>query len=234
MILSILDFTIQQKTILSGIDLNQSILSSGSILNPINNIQTVATSIRNAMKLMTDYIKNNNQNVIKNGRIVDIVLSITIALIYIVTLVIEIKWINSNKQETYQCLFSLPKKVVSELAENRDSKSKENKNEEINKQDENILKIFNSGGSDESLSDMILMVIGTVFISLVLVINVILFYFLNFEKKFNENSFLEKINDKLINISLLQNMFYDENLLLNQTKISTLIDSEKKILNEIK
>lgn len=55
---------------------------------------------------------------------------------------------------------------------------------------------------------------------------------LNFEKKFNENSFLEKINDKLINISLLQNMFYDENLLLNQTKISTLIDSEKKILNE--
>ena len=72
---------------------------------------------------------------------------------------IELKWINSNKQETYQCLFSLPKNIVSELAENLDTKKSDHQAEEMNKQDENILKIFNSGMSSEnSLSDVLLII----------------------------------------------------------------------------
>ncbi|KAK8843906.1 hypothetical protein M9Y10_024989 [Tritrichomonas musculus] len=175
---AILDFTIQQRMILDAYEITPAILSSGTILNPLNNVYPIITNINTAFEYMISYINENNDKIHKIAKIVLVVLVIVLSVLPSLALFIEVKWINSNKIEIYQCLFSLPKKVVSELAENRDSKSKENKNEEINKQDENILKIFNSGGSDESLSDMILMVIGTVFISLVLVINVILFYFL--------------------------------------------------------
>ena len=86
--------------------------------------------------------------------------------------------INSNKQETFECLFSLPKSIVSEFAENRESKNKENKNEEKNKQEENILKIFNSGGIDESITGIMLMIIGTVIIDSIVVVFVVLFCYL--------------------------------------------------------
>ncbi|KAK8897352.1 hypothetical protein M9Y10_015294 [Tritrichomonas musculus] len=176
---AILDFTIQTKMILTATNMTNSILSSGAILNPINNVSPISTNIRDAMYLMIEYMNSNYSRVKKFGNILYIVLIAAEILIFISTLIIQLKWINSNKKETYQCLFSLPKNVVSELAENRGSKKKDNQAEEMNKQDENILKIFNSGGSSEdSFSDAALLVAGSILVLIFAAIVSVLFVLL--------------------------------------------------------
>ncbi|KAK8841085.1 hypothetical protein M9Y10_027926 [Tritrichomonas musculus] len=162
---AILDFAIQQKIIMTSSEINPSILSSGSILNPINNIHPIAVNIRDTMDLLIENINDKYEKSKKIGKIVLIVIIIFDIAIYVVALLGELKWINSNKRETYKCLFSIPKKVISQLDENRYTVKKNNQAEEMNKQDDNILKIFNSGGSyDGSASNIAMLTVETILI----------------------------------------------------------------------
>ena len=179
---AILDFTIQQKMILTGEGISSSVFNSGTLLNPINNASPISMNVREAMLLMIEYISSNFNNMTRLGKILMIVLIILIFLVFEIVMIIQLKWINSNKQETYQCLFSIPKNIISELGENRSKKKMDNQVEEMNKQDENILKIFNSGGTTGNfLSDGVILIIGTNLIIIIAIVCVILFvqFFLN-------------------------------------------------------
>ena len=173
----ILDFTIQQRIVLSAYKIEHNILDSAAVLNCANNIYWISANIDSALNYMLEFIDQKYEKSLKIRLIVLITLILVEVVIYSTTLIIEIKWLNSNKNETYQCLFSLPKNIVSNLAENRDSnKMKENQPEEMNKQEETILKIFNSSGNSESsFSDVIVIIIGTFFIVLFAIICIYLF-----------------------------------------------------------
>ena len=198
---AILDYTIQQKVVLTVSKIEPSLIDTGVILNPINNAYSVSMNTRDALDLMIAYIANNYKHVKKVGKIILIVLITLTLLAYLITLFIELKWINSNKQETYQCLFSLPKNIVSELAENLDTKKSDNQAEEMNKQDENILKIFNSGMSSEnSLSDVLLIIAGTILIIVLAISASILFIHL-------VNKLTESVKNSAPHIYYLQSAY---------------------------
>ncbi|OHS98894.1 Adenylate and Guanylate cyclase catalytic domain containing protein [Tritrichomonas foetus] len=170
---AIMDFAIQQNVLLSDEPITPAVMSSSTILNPINNGNNISININQALQYMIDYIDEKNSQTRFISYTLLVVIGIAEILAFFISLFVELRWIKTNKQETYQCLLALPKNTVSALAENLKILKKENPSEnpsqnpnlEMNKQEENILKIFNSGGCSETqLSDVLLIIFGTILI----------------------------------------------------------------------
>ena len=201
---ALMDFIVQQCSFLKTIEesnetFNASIINTSIFLNTANNIYNLTETTILALKYMTDFI---NEIYDKNKKISFICLICVITfelLVFLISLVIEIIIINSNKKETYQSLFSLPKNTVSKLSEkfkvyrkakfsdriiqgrssltningntnksfgNENSSLFNNdNNQEMNNQEQNTLKIFNSiSYSDSYLSDIFILTFGTIWI----------------------------------------------------------------------
>ena len=84
--------------------------------------------------------------------IILIVAVIVSALLFILSTILGVKWIQSNKEEAKRCLTSIPKNELSQRAENLQILKKESegttstqKSEETNKQEQNVLKMFMTG-----------------------------------------------------------------------------------------
>ena len=180
------DLIIQTNSILNYDSINESIINTSVVLNLCYNSVNISNIMDIALEYMISYISDIYNN---NTNIITIVLSSLIpivVIIHIVLLIVEILWINADKQEIYQCLFSLPKNTVSILAENlrmikRESSdaSLSNMNTEMNKQEENILKIFNSNGlSETSISDIFILIFSSIILILFSVGCILLFAFL--------------------------------------------------------
>ncbi|KAK8892771.1 hypothetical protein M9Y10_030013 [Tritrichomonas musculus] len=170
---AIIDLTIQQKSIITGTTNDSTILSLGIVLNLFNNAQPISNCIHEGIGYIFSFLYSNYTSIKTNLTYVFIAAIILLVLGYTITMVVQLKWINSNKRETYQCLFSLPKNVVSKLADNR---KKENQAEDMNKQNDNIIRTFNSYGTyDESLSDSLLLIFGNFMIFVIAVIELFLF-----------------------------------------------------------
>jgi len=203
---AIMDMVIQlSKLLMNNLsNIDYSILEQGSLLNPLYNCETLAKDINEALSMITLYIDE------KDGSIEWLALMLLIGLvslaifIYIYIIYYQISIIRSDKNQCYYCLLSLPKNTVSSLVENirvlkKDSTggssstkgSSTTGDAEMSKQEENILKIFNTGGTSSTnhAVDEISIVLCSVFILILHIVCTILLYYLTI----NENITLKHL-----------------------------------------
>ena len=151
-------------------EITPDIMNTSTVLNLVNNAFNVSSQFNTAYLHMSTYLQEKFDLVGNISFILMITISIIEILVFIISLVVELKWIKTNKQETYQCLLALPKNTVSALSESLRLLKKEKQensstaaNPEMNKQEENILKIFFSGGGgDTLLSDVWFFIVGSI------------------------------------------------------------------------
>ncbi|OHT05258.1 Adenylate and Guanylate cyclase catalytic domain containing protein [Tritrichomonas foetus] len=166
---AISDYMLQQTTLINGNEttINYSVWTSSVLLNPFLNIDAVLTRMNNAMTHVNAYVDNY---VTKNNHLYQLIMYIVVVvtpILYIIVYILQIKWVNNDKERVYSCLTALPKNVVSTLAENlrvlkndaENSSTNGNNNTEVNKQEDNILKTFFSGGSNTSMKAFDIIVI---------------------------------------------------------------------------
>lgn len=163
---ALMDFIIQQNTLMSFKAINDTIdpgiINTSVVLNPCFNAFQVTNNINYAMQYLTNYINQVYDNTEQILLICLISIIIFIGLVFVITLIMELNMIKKNKQEAYQCIFALPKNTVSRLG---NFSGTSNNGGEISKQEENLLKIFNTSTSFENpLSDIFTLVICTILI----------------------------------------------------------------------
>ena len=153
---ALVDFVMQISSIV-GYDsaIVPEIIRTSCPLNLYENLQNVRQKITDSFSIIVEYITSQQSYYKKVTLWCNVGVVIFIAIVYLVTLIIINKWIVQNKEVVYMCLTSLPKSTISQLAENlrimqKDNNSHDgqsNDNTELSKQEDNILKIFNTGGS---------------------------------------------------------------------------------------
>ena len=141
---------------------------------PFNNIQPVTENITTVIELVTDYVQQSYTTMVRTTLIMRLVIMIVIPIIFILITVYIIKRIQADKMMIYKCLASLPKNVVSKVAdsfkvlkkeEDEEIKTSQSHDEEINKQEENVLKIFatsTDAGGGKAADTMILAVMTVI------------------------------------------------------------------------
>lgn len=148
---------------------NGSLINSVHIIDPLLNSPTVAEYATYALACMRDYLKEKHADIDNIVLFAMMFLCIVYAVIIISLLIFQVENLRNTKYMIFECLTALPKNIVSTIAEslkiieknNSDSDNgyeKDTDNYEgqiaglndINKQDENIMKVFSSA-SDLSM-----------------------------------------------------------------------------------
>ncbi|EAY18689.1 Adenylate and Guanylate cyclase catalytic domain containing protein [Trichomonas vaginalis G3] len=166
---------------------NTSIYEDPKIVTPTYNAVPVADAISLCLNDINNYMDDHHEYITKILLILQIVCYILIPVLLFVFLYVEIKHINNNKLTIYKCMTSLPKNVVSGISDSfkmmKDEQQSENashteQDSKINKQEENMLKIFATAtdSSGSKFSDAILMVTCTV---LSVILAVLMIYFID-------------------------------------------------------
>ncbi|OHT12112.1 Adenylate and Guanylate cyclase catalytic domain containing protein [Tritrichomonas foetus] len=167
---SIVNFIINMETILDIKHFPADALNMRYASTPINNVKAVSDTLSSAMNTITNYLKEATD--IDNGVIIIglITIVIIIPIYYSLSCVFIISKITKEKLIIYRTLTSLPKNIVSKVAdsfkvlkkeEDEEMRSSITKDEEVNKQEENLLKIFSTstGSSRSNQTDMIIIVV---------------------------------------------------------------------------
>lgn len=143
---------------------------------PFNNIQQVTEELTNHVIEYVRLYVNDNYNLMKQtALILRIVIMILVPVIYLILTIYIVKRIAADKLMIYRCLASLPKNVVSRVAdslkvlkkeEDEEVKTSQSKDEEVNKQEENVLKIFATSADTGSgkAADTIVIAVTTVLV----------------------------------------------------------------------
>lgn len=147
-------------------------MNQGDITTLVNNLGTATDSVSACLSAMIEYVNdcdNSYQFIIKIG--MSVILCV-VTLVYIICGIYIYFAINKQKMMIYKCLTSLPKNVASKVAESfrmlkkdendeQDHTNTSKRDEDVNKQEENLLKVFStcsdSGGG--SANDAV--IIGT-------------------------------------------------------------------------
>ncbi|OHS95866.1 Adenylate and Guanylate cyclase catalytic domain containing protein [Tritrichomonas foetus] len=153
-----LDHVIQISS-LTEEELSFEMFNSPKLLNPYLNANSLAVNISDALICLTDYIADTSNTFTTIIRLVEIIVSIVFVVIWIVLLIVQLRKLKRNKMEIYKCLTALPKNVVSSMSEamrvlkkdENDTSRTTEADTELNKQEENMLKIFASA-SDSNTS----------------------------------------------------------------------------------
>jgi class 3 adenylate cyclase len=164
--------TLQMTNLLSD-SFNESVLKSSMVLDPLVNQEAMSNQINKAISYMIAYIQEKDDALSNMFFIVKIIILISVPVIMIFLVVFEIKEINDNYIMIYKCLTSLPKNVVSAIADSLKSMKSEHtetstqhteQDSEMNKQEENLVKIFatSDDNSASKLGSYILMIICTI------------------------------------------------------------------------
>ena len=136
-------------------------MTSSTKLTATTNYFQATNAMASALELMLQYLTNvvsENKNLYT---IIAIVLSIVICVIYIVAVFIQIRMFNKNKNKVFKSLTFLPKTVISAVSasfyqlkrdHNNQSTSSIDTDSEMNKQEENAIKIFSSISDESSTS----------------------------------------------------------------------------------
>ena len=177
------DIVSQQRQLITNETLNASFVNTSAILNPSTSMTKIADNFNKALQYMIDYITDNDHFQEKLIEIVMIVAIVAAAILFIITAILGVRWIQANKEEAYRCFTSLPKNEVSQLAENLRILKKETENStagthtntETNKQEDNILKMFMTGGTNGANSHDSIFIAGCLIIIMVLqIVSVVL------------------------------------------------------------
>lgn len=155
--------------------LNSSVLNTSCILNSVQNAETFGNYILDSLELVIKYMQDKDKEVEKVLMILMISLSILYIFLLILVTALCLKGIRKDKTTIYKCLTALPKNVVSTVVEylrvlkkdKEDSLMKGGTTTEgdadLNKQEENILKILMTGDSSGGVKSELLIIILTVF-----------------------------------------------------------------------
>ncbi|KAK8894826.1 hypothetical protein M9Y10_023264 [Tritrichomonas musculus] len=156
---AMMDINLQITNLIQGNQtIDESYVNRTYIVNPSANADSIVNNISYAMLLMNDYLAQNHEN-IENLMLFCMMF---LCIIYVVTivgiLIFQIENLQSAKFEVFQCLTSLPKNDVSMVAEKLNIITKETEDEEeenlddlnLNKQEENIIKVFSSASDMSS------------------------------------------------------------------------------------
>lgn len=181
---ALMDYSIQLSRLSQLNETNPTMLKTPMVMNPIVNTQVLNNAASLSIECIVEYLRKTENDMKKMMMIVLIVLMIFFVIYYIVLTIIELKKVQANKNEIYSCLTSLPKNVVSGLAETLRVLKKDTEgtkttevDTEISKQQDNILKILASAGDASSSISSDRHVFVT-FNMLILVVELLLTYFL--------------------------------------------------------
>ena len=185
----------------SNVDACWNIQNQTEFLNPYMNYGVICDSITNALRNINSFLYRNVDNVENLCMFICLFVCVVYALIIIGILVYQLENLQKSKIAIYKCLTSLPKNVVSSVSESLRMLKKSDTDEnggveetetELNKQDENILKIFSSSSdasSMKSLDKTVLIVSSVLFLVCALICTfVIAFTFPEVAEQLNNNS----------------------------------------------
>ncbi|OHT06654.1 Adenylate and Guanylate cyclase catalytic domain containing protein [Tritrichomonas foetus] len=124
------------------------LLNTSYIVNPSINTDIIVTSASYALQVLNDYLSQDHQDINNLMLFIMMFLCIVYVVIIIGILVFMIDNLNRAKLDIFQCLTTIPKNVVSNVAESLKLISKtddsDSSSDNMNKQDENIMKVFSS------------------------------------------------------------------------------------------
>jgi len=157
---SVIDLLIQceRVTRMNESLINYSVLDTSVMLNPNANLDSILKGINQALQVFNEYIISTNNSYQKIFSYGMIIITVFLCFIYISLMIYQIRYIEQNKLETYRCLTSLPKSTLSNIVEsmrmvkNDSDGSTTGKENEVSKQEENMIKIFNNVTSGKLIS----------------------------------------------------------------------------------
>lgn len=153
-------------------------MNMGDITTLVNNIAPITDAVSICLEAMISFVNECDdmyQTIVKIGMSV---ILCAVTLVYVICGVYIYIAINKQKMMVYKCLTSLPKNVASKVAESfRMLKKDENdeqehtntskRDEDVNKQEENLLKVFStcSDASGGSANDAVIIGTMTLFVA---------------------------------------------------------------------
>ena len=154
------------------------VMNSGDITTMVNNIARISDVITTCVNSLINYVNSADaqyQFIILIGMIAILVV---VTFVYIVCGIYIYVAINKQKMLIYKCLTSLPKNVASRVAESfrmlkKDENDEDNhtnsskRDEDLNKQEENLLKVFStcSDATGGSANDAVIIGVMTFFVA---------------------------------------------------------------------
>ena len=151
-------------------------------LNPYMNYGLISDNISQALNHMRNYLQENVDEISNLSMFIGLFICIVYALIIIGILVYQLMLLQKSKKSIYECLISLPKNVVSSVSEslrvlskndNTDTEKHEENDSEMNKQDENIMKIFSTSSDASSMKslDKTVLIAASIFLFICAIVN---------------------------------------------------------------
>jgi len=192
---AMINIVVQLSDLLAGnTTFEKSIINTSALLNPLRNVGTITNFMNSALTVIIDSIHESSKGISDICFYIDYVAIVVIILISSISIIVQVKSIQQNKAEVSRCLTALPKNIVSQIVENMrvikhdESGSSSVRDSEMNRQEENILKVFSTGNAGSAtITDIYGLIIGTfiftvIFLATALILN-------NLTKE--ENSLLE-------------------------------------------
>ena len=151
-----------------------------------NNIRATTDNLATCLELLRAYVSEVETDIRNFTTIIMGVVVCAVPIIYLIVCILTIRTITREKMMIYKCLTSLPKSVVSKVAdsfkvlkkeEDEEMKTSKSHDDELNKQEENMLKTFTSscdnGGA--RAGDVVVIILSTVVIVLIHIAITVLF-----------------------------------------------------------
>ncbi|KAK8897579.1 hypothetical protein M9Y10_015538 [Tritrichomonas musculus] len=225
------DIVSQQRQLITNETLDPDFVNTSAILNPSTSMTDMADKFNEALSLMILFISDNDKSQQKMIQIIMIAAICVSALLFILTAFLGVRWVQSNKEESYRCFTALPKNEVSQLAENlrilkketENSTSTQKNNTEMNKQEDNILKMFMTGGTNGANSHDSLYI--SIILLIIMALQIVSVYLLaDTMKKISSN-----LRQNSPHLNYLQGMY--ANLVAATTCITSLIGFSNNATN---
>ena len=135
--------------------IDSSTLMTAASLTPISNYIDTTDALSNGLTLISSYLVENNAMYQTIFTIVIVVLIIVIVIVHVIILIFDFKKLGANKYEIFKSMTNLPKTVISQVSSSFYSIHHANhstlsnttttdEGAEMNKQEENVIKVFTS------------------------------------------------------------------------------------------
>ena len=134
-----------------------SMFNQPIIRNTIGNIATVGVSVNQLVRSVVAYMIGRDVRLTVIADAINYGAIVLAIITYTTVLIVQLRWLQRDKNEVYGAMLSLPKNCVSQLSENLHNMKGVDltadtgaENDENSKVDENLIKLFNTGGTGHS------------------------------------------------------------------------------------
>jgi len=167
----IMDSVLQLSSLFSS-QINASLVNSSKLVNSPSNSNSLSLKLSDALANIILAMKEKNEFIQRIFTQVLFYGNIGIVIFLLAANYFQLFFISSNQIATYKCLTSLPKNIVSNVADSLksmknvqdESNSKTEEDSELNKQEENLIKLFATVGdsSNQGSHDSLIITICTI------------------------------------------------------------------------